>query len=108
MASETIIDSMDLRMRELLNEVKLKHSPSFTKLVDDVVSALRDSIDQIPQDLQVRLCTIHSFRFFTLLHFGAMNQWIMSERNTKNTTTYGESNVYIMHICMYIADCCCV
>ena len=53
MASEATIDTTELKTRELLKEVRLDYSPAFTKLVDDAVSAIRDSIDKIPQDLQV-------------------------------------------------------
>nr|POE68193.1 hypothetical protein CFP56_29003 [Quercus suber] len=40
-------DSMDLKVRELLN------SPALTKHVNDTVSAIKDAIDKIPDDLKV-------------------------------------------------------
>lgn len=55
MASDTLNGPTNLKVRELLKEVQLDYSPSFTKLVDDTVSAIKDAIDRIPQDLQVRL-----------------------------------------------------
>lgn len=48
-----LMDSMDLKVRELLKEVQLDYSPSFTKFVDDTVSAIKVSIDKIPEDVQV-------------------------------------------------------
>ncbi|KAI8566766.1 hypothetical protein RHMOL_Rhmol02G0067400 [Rhododendron molle] len=53
MASDTLNESTNLKVRELLKEVQLDYSPSFTKLVDDTVSAIKDAIDRIPQDLLV-------------------------------------------------------
>ncbi|KAI8019409.1 Nucleolar protein 6 [Camellia lanceoleosa] len=53
MALDTLTDPMDLKVKELLKEVQLHYSPSFTKLVDDTVSAIKESIDKIPEDLQV-------------------------------------------------------
>lgn len=55
MASDTLNGPTNLKVRELLKEVQLDYSPSFTKLVDDTVSAIKDAIDRIPQDLLVRL-----------------------------------------------------
>ncbi|PSS30826.1 Nucleolar protein [Actinidia chinensis var. chinensis] len=52
MASETLTNRMDFKVRELLKEVQLDYSPSFTKLVDETVSAIREAIHQIPEDLQ--------------------------------------------------------
>lgn len=49
------MDPMDVKVKELLKEVQVDHSPSFTKLVDGTVSAIRDAIDKIPEGLQVRL-----------------------------------------------------
>ncbi|KAF3441314.1 hypothetical protein FNV43_RR15227 [Rhamnella rubrinervis] len=48
-----LTDSMDLKVRELLKEVQLDYSPSFTKLVDDTVSAIKEAIDEIPEDLKI-------------------------------------------------------
>ncbi|KAE9452911.1 hypothetical protein C3L33_15193, partial [Rhododendron williamsianum] len=53
MASDTLNGPTNLKVRELLKEVQLDYSPSFTKLVDDTVSAIKDAIDKIPQDLLV-------------------------------------------------------
>lgn len=48
-------DPIDLKVRELLKEVQLDYSPTFTKLVDDTVWAIKEAIDKIPEDLQVSL-----------------------------------------------------
>ncbi|KAK4262169.1 hypothetical protein QN277_027756 [Acacia crassicarpa] len=53
MDDATLMDSMDLKVRELLKEVQLDYTPSFTKFVDDTVSAIKASIDKIPEDVQV-------------------------------------------------------
>lgn len=53
MASDTLNEPTNLKVRELLKEVQLDYSPPFTKLVDDTVSAIKDAIDKIPEDLQV-------------------------------------------------------
>lgn len=47
------MDSLNLKVKELLIEVKFDFSPSTTKLIDDVVSSIKQAIDQIPQGLQV-------------------------------------------------------
>ena len=44
-------DSMDLKVRELLKEVTLDYSPTLSKHVNDTVSAIKDAIDKIPNDL---------------------------------------------------------
>ena len=44
---------MELKTSELLKDVQLHYSPAFSKLVDDAISVIKDSIDEIPQDLQV-------------------------------------------------------
>lgn len=46
---------MNLKVQELLKEVKLNYSPATTKHVDDVVSSIRQVIDKIPDDIQVLL-----------------------------------------------------
>ncbi|KAF3447128.1 hypothetical protein FNV43_RR12308 [Rhamnella rubrinervis] len=46
-------DSMDLKVRKLLKEVQLDYSPTFTKLVDDTVSAIKKAIDKIPEGLEI-------------------------------------------------------
>lgn len=55
MDSYSSSDPMDLKVRELLKEVQLDYSPTFTKLVDNTVSAIQEAIDKIPEDLQVSL-----------------------------------------------------
>lgn len=52
MATEAL-SSMELKVRELLKEVQLEYSPTFTEFVDDAVSFIKTSIDKIPEDLQV-------------------------------------------------------
>ncbi|KAK4593427.1 hypothetical protein RGQ29_017509 [Quercus rubra] len=46
-------DSMDLKVRELLKEVTLDYSPTLSKHVNDTVSAIKDAIDKIPDDLKL-------------------------------------------------------
>ena len=46
-------DSMDLKVRELLKEATLDYSPTLSKHVNDTVSAIKDAIDKIPDDLKV-------------------------------------------------------
>ncbi|GMY11522.1 nucleolar protein 6-like [Fagus crenata] len=53
MESVTDSNSMDLKVTELLNEVRLDYSPALTKHVNDTVSAIKDAIDKIPEDFQV-------------------------------------------------------
>ncbi|XP_059293198.1 uncharacterized protein LOC132046556 isoform X2 [Lycium ferocissimum] len=43
-------DSMNLKVRALLKEVQLEHSPEITATVDKFVSAIKESIDKIPED----------------------------------------------------------
>ncbi|XP_050228407.1 uncharacterized protein LOC126677694 [Mercurialis annua] len=45
--------SLDTKINELLNEVQLNYSPALANLVDDTVSAIKQSINRIPQDLTV-------------------------------------------------------
>uniref|UniRef100_A0A5B7C9D5 Putative nucleolar protein 6 isoform X2 n=1 Tax=Davidia involucrata TaxID=16924 RepID=A0A5B7C9D5_DAVIN len=47
------MDTVRLKVRELLKEVQLDYSPSTTKLVDDTVSAIKEAIEKIPEDLKV-------------------------------------------------------
>ena len=44
---------MDLKARELLKEVTLDYSPTLSKQVNDTVSAIKDAINKIPDDLKV-------------------------------------------------------
>lgn len=53
MYDATLMDSMDLKVSELLKEVQLDYSPQFTKLIDDTVSTIKASIDEIPEDFKV-------------------------------------------------------
>lgn len=53
MAREAFPDSMNLKVQELLKEVKFNYSPATTKHVNDVVSSIRKAIDKIPDDIQV-------------------------------------------------------
>ncbi|MBA0560777.1 hypothetical protein Golob_017655, partial [Gossypium lobatum] len=53
METETCIDSMDFKVRELLKEARLECSSLLTKLVDDTVSAIKSAIDKIPEGLQM-------------------------------------------------------
>lgn len=46
-------DSTNLKLRELLKETQLDYSSENTKIINDVVSALKEAIDQIPEDFQV-------------------------------------------------------
>ena len=55
MEVDSSTDPIDLKVKELLKEVAVEYSPSFTELVDDAVSAVKDAIAKIPDDLQVRL-----------------------------------------------------
>lgn len=53
MDSDTLTEPMDFKVSELINEVQIEHSPSFTKLVNDTVSSIQNSIDKIPNNLVV-------------------------------------------------------
>lgn len=50
-----IMDSTELKLSELLKEVNVDYSPQLSKLVDDTVSAIKASIDTIPNDTKVIL-----------------------------------------------------
>ncbi|XP_043710808.1 nucleolar protein 6 isoform X3 [Telopea speciosissima] len=52
-SSTVIMDPMDLKMTELLKEVQLDYSPTVTRFVDETVSAIREAIDKIPEDVKV-------------------------------------------------------
>nr|KYP66767.1 Nucleolar protein 6 [Cajanus cajan] len=47
------MDSTELKVTELLKEVHVDYSPHFCKHVDDTVSAIKTSIDKIPNDFKV-------------------------------------------------------
>ncbi|XP_027359754.1 nucleolar protein 6 [Abrus precatorius] len=47
------MDSTELKVAELLKEVHVDYSHQFSKLVDDTVSAIKASIDKIPDDFKV-------------------------------------------------------
>lgn len=53
MDSNTCTDAGDLKVKELLKEVRLDWSSASTKLVDDTISAIKEAIDNIPEDLKV-------------------------------------------------------
>ncbi|KAK6922708.1 Nrap protein, domain 6, partial [Dillenia turbinata] len=44
---------LELKVRELLKEVQLDYSPSLTKFVDETISAIKESINRIPEGLKV-------------------------------------------------------
>lgn len=52
--AESLFDSTNLKLRELLKEVQLDYSPENASVVDSVVSAIRDAIDGIPDGLPVK------------------------------------------------------
>ncbi|CAH9146997.1 unnamed protein product [Cuscuta epithymum] len=49
MASDSM-DGMKLRISELLKKVQLDYSPANTKIINDVVSFIKEAIDKIPED----------------------------------------------------------
>nr|GMC99114.1 nucleolar protein 6 [Ipomoea batatas] len=49
MASDSM-DSMTMRISELLKEVQLDYSPANTKIINDVVSSIKEAIDKIPEN----------------------------------------------------------
>ena len=51
---------MDMKVRKLLKEVTLNYSPTLTKHVNDTVSAIKDTIDKIPDELKV-MFALYSF-----------------------------------------------
>lgn len=53
MEVDSSTDPIASKADELLKEVGVEYSPSFTKLVVDAVSAVKDAIAKIPDDLQV-------------------------------------------------------
>ncbi|KAE9596604.1 putative Nrap protein [Lupinus albus] len=53
LSNGTFLDSTELKVTELLKEVQVDHSPQFIKLVDDTVSAVKESIEKIPNDFKV-------------------------------------------------------
>ncbi|CAK7339575.1 unnamed protein product [Dovyalis caffra] len=53
MDSDTLTEPMELKVLELIKEVQIDHSPSFTKLVNDSVSSIQNSINKIPNNLTV-------------------------------------------------------
>ena len=53
MDKATLMDSMDLKLKELLKEVQPDFSPQFTELIDAAVSTIKESIDKIPEDTMV-------------------------------------------------------
>ncbi|XP_073135588.1 uncharacterized protein [Henckelia pumila] len=64
MASEAVknsTDSRNLKLRELLKELQLDYSPSNTKIINDVVSSIKEAIDGIPDDIQVTAAVASGF-----------------------------------------------
>ncbi|OIV92712.1 hypothetical protein TanjilG_25144 [Lupinus angustifolius] len=53
LSNATFMNSTELKITELLKEVQVHHSPNFTKLVDDTVTAVKESIEKIPNDFKV-------------------------------------------------------
>jgi len=70
------MESTELKVSELLKEVNVDYSPQFTKLVDDTVSAIKASIDKIPNDFKV----IILFVFLSAMIFGAFNTELLNAR----------------------------
>lgn len=68
-ADAIAVDSTELKLTELLKEVNVDHSHQFSKLVDDTVSAIKTSIDKIPNDFKVILLSVFPYA----LIFGAFN-----------------------------------
>ncbi|KAG2376103.1 uncharacterized protein HKW66_Vig0157430 [Vigna angularis] len=52
-ADTMAMESTELKVSELLKEVNVDYSPQFSKLVDNTVSAIKASIDKIPNDFKV-------------------------------------------------------
>ncbi|KAK7406701.1 hypothetical protein VNO78_08331 [Psophocarpus tetragonolobus] len=52
-ADAIAMNSTELKVSELLKEVNVDYTAHFSKLVDDTVSAIRTSIDKIPNDFKV-------------------------------------------------------
>lgn len=69
MASDAAMDSTELKTKELLKEVQIDYSPSFTNLLNDVVSAIKQSIDTIPQDLQVSSLSLFPFQISRFCYY---------------------------------------
>lgn len=57
------MDSMTLRISELLKEVQLDYSPANTKIIDDVVSSIKEAIDKIPEDKVISVRPIRRINF---------------------------------------------
>ncbi|XP_004512044.1 uncharacterized protein [Cicer arietinum] len=55
------LDSTEFKVNELLKEVQVHYSPHFSKFVDDTVSAIKSSIDKIPDDYKVTAKLAPSF-----------------------------------------------
>ncbi|KAI3451695.1 hypothetical protein Pfo_008360 [Paulownia fortunei] len=51
--AEAYQDSTNLKLRELLKEVQLDYSPANTAIINDVVSSIREAINNIPDGRQV-------------------------------------------------------
>lgn len=53
MEPESYTDSLDFKLNELLKEVRLEPTPAITKLVDDIVSAVKSAAKRVPKGFQV-------------------------------------------------------
>lgn len=78
-----VTDSMSLKVSELLKEVQLDYSPANIKIIDDVVSSVKESINKIPEDFQVYF--VFSFAKFKLslfiyIYMYALYAYIMSSK----------------------------
>lgn len=58
MDSNPLMDTMEMKVTELLKEFQLDYSPALLKLVDDTVSAINKAIELIPDDLKVAFLPI--------------------------------------------------
>ncbi|KAL8250850.1 hypothetical protein R6Q59_034543 [Mikania micrantha] len=53
-AAEEYTDTMNLKVAELMKEVQLDYSSTTSKLIDDVVFSIKECINKIPEDIQVK------------------------------------------------------
>ncbi|XP_038874530.1 nucleolar protein 6 [Benincasa hispida] len=61
MDSDTLLDPMEMKVRELLKEFQIDYSPTLLKLVEDTVSAIKKAIKLIPDDLKVTAAAAPGF-----------------------------------------------
>lgn len=62
MEVDTVTDSRILKVNDLLKDVRLDYG-SLSKLVNDVVSSIKEAIDGISEDFKVALWTYMSMFF---------------------------------------------